>query len=235
MYRIAVCDDEPGCLEEIIDVSRSILRETGIEGCVKGFSSFTKLKSAMQMGLRFDLFLLDILVDGPEGLDFAKLLRSSGEEAGIVFISSSQAYLLGGYDVHAIQYILKPLSREKLTQSICYDYRRCVDADRRIRLSHRGTVLSFREHEVLYLESRNRRVNIYTDEGTQSLPGTLLEYELQLPAARFARAHTSFCINIRRVKKMTWGRLTLDNGESLPVSRKYYHTFKTAVLAFIKR
>lgn len=234
MYQIAACDDDPVCLKEILDVSRSILRENSIKGCVKGFASFAQLKSSMQKGTRFDLFLLDILVNGPEGLAFAQMLRSFGEEAGIVFISSSQDYLLGGYDVHAIQYIIKPLSREKLAQAICYDHRRCVDADRRIRLTHGGTVLSFLENEVLYLESRNRTVTIYTDKGTQTLSGTLREYELQLPAVRFARSHISFCINLRRVKKIRWGEVTLNNEEILPISRKYYHAFKTAVLVFIK-
>lgn len=234
MYRIAVCDDEPVCLEGIVDVTRSILNENGIEGCVSGFSSFEQLKSSMQMGARFDLFLLDILVNGPEGLAFAQQLRSLGEEAGIVFITSSQDYLFGGYDVHAIQYILKPPSKEKIAQSIGYDYRRCVDADRRIRLTHSGTVLSLSESEVLYLESRNRSVIICTDAGKKILPGNLREYELQLPAARFARSHISFCINLRRVERMTWGKVTLNDGEILPISRKYYRTFKTAVLAFIK-
>lgn len=233
MYRIAVCDDEPVCLKELALLSRSILSNNKIEGCVSEFSSFAQLKSTMGMGVRFDLFLLDILFDGPEGLDFAQLLRSLGDEAGIVFVSSSQDYLFGGYDVHAIQYLLKPPSKAKLEQAIRYDYRRCVDAKRRIRLTHRDTVLSFNENEVLYLESKNRQVHVHTDEGEEILPGTLQEYESQIPVASFARCHISFCVNLRRVRRITWGQVTLHKGIVLPISRNYYRTFQTAVLAFL--
>jgi DNA-binding LytR/AlgR family response regulator len=72
------------------------------------------LISALEKGKRFDIYCLDIIMPGFTGIDVAKEIRAYDKTAPILFFTSSPEFALESYSVKAINYVLKPISKEKL-------------------------------------------------------------------------------------------------------------------------
>lgn len=114
MLQIAVCDDnidELSNMVQLIDLYRTS-RHLNCEHAA--FSNGFELVSALEKGKRFDLYCLDIMMPGFTGIDAAKEIRKFDKTAPIIFFTSSPEFALESYSVKAINYILKPISKEKL-------------------------------------------------------------------------------------------------------------------------
>jgi len=114
MLRIALCDDNAGELSNLVGLldlyraSRNLDCEYGV------FPNGFELVSALDRGRRFDIFCLDIIMPGFTGIDAAKEIRRFTKAAPIVFFTSTPEYALESYSVKAVNYILKPITEEKL-------------------------------------------------------------------------------------------------------------------------
>ncbi|MEA5012226.1 MAG: response regulator, partial [Angelakisella sp.] len=114
MLQIAICDDnidELSNMVQLIDLYRTS-RHLNCEHTV--FPNGFELVSALEKGKRFDIYCLDIMMPGFTGIDVAKEIRGFDKTAPILFFTSSPEFALESYSVKAINYILKPISKEKL-------------------------------------------------------------------------------------------------------------------------
>jgi DNA-binding LytR/AlgR family response regulator len=114
MLHIAVCDDninELSNMVQLIDLYRAS-RNFNCEYAV--FPNGFELGSALEKGKRFDIYCLDIIMPGFTGIDVAKEIRGFDKTAPILFFTSSPEFALESYSVKAINYVLKPISKEKL-------------------------------------------------------------------------------------------------------------------------
>ncbi len=233
MYRVAAWDDNGIHLEALCDLTEVILRERGIEFSVQRFTVQDELLKAIKTGPPYDLLLLDILNDGPEGMELAAQLRSQGMESSIIFVSSSPDYLLNGYDVHAVNYILKPPDRQKLGDAIDYALRHRPVSRELIALTCVDGIRSVSQGQVLYLESRLHYTQLHLDTGEAlSVRGKLEEVAAQLPGVPFARCHKSLMVSLSRVRSVQGYELELNTGGRLPISRSRAKDFKQAYLAY---
>ncbi|MGI6685962.1 MAG: LytR/AlgR family response regulator transcription factor [Bacillota bacterium] len=114
MLQIAVCDDnidELSNMVQLIDLYRAS-KNFCCEYAV--FPNGFELVSALEKGKRFDIYCLDIIMPGFMGIDVAKEIRGFDKTAPILFFTSSPEFALESYSVKAINYVLKPISKEKL-------------------------------------------------------------------------------------------------------------------------
>ncbi|WP_070000459.1 LytR/AlgR family response regulator transcription factor [Cellulosilyticum sp. I15G10I2] len=114
MLQIAVCDDnieELSNMVQLIDLYRTS-KNFNCQYAV--FTNGFELVSVLEKGKRFDIYCLDIIMPGFTGIDVAKEIRGFDKTAPILFFTSSPEYALESYSVKAINYILKPISKEKL-------------------------------------------------------------------------------------------------------------------------
>lgn len=114
MLQIAFCDDdidELSNLAELIDLYRE---ERNLACQYTVFPNGLDLLSALEKGKKYDIYCLDILMPGYTGIDVAKEIRGLDKTAPIIFFTSSPEFALDSYSVKAINYILKPISKEKL-------------------------------------------------------------------------------------------------------------------------
>ena len=118
--RIAVCDDEALDRAQIAQMSQEILRAEEIPAEIACFASAGALLHAIQTGGAFQILLLDVMMEGMDGMELAAALRAGQEEAAIVFISSNREMALRGYEVAAARYLAKPLDAEKLREALLH-------------------------------------------------------------------------------------------------------------------
>lgn len=215
--RIAVCDDSRQDACAIRDL---------LEGQkVKMYGDAESLLADVrQSGVHYDLYLLDIFMENSmSGLELAQELRATDETAVLCFVSTSDDYYREAYDLYAIQYLIKPVSREAI--------RRLLDKVEQIFLKDVEKMLPYSWRrasgvipygKILYISSREHVLSIRcTDGRVQESTGKLNDLEQQICGDTFLRCHQSFIVNIYHVEGMDGSDLTVG-GEQIPVSRRYY-------------
>lgn len=107
MLRIALCDDEEMFLETEKNIISAYLTQKGLSYSVRCFSSCESLlEDKVQLGL-FDLIILDVEMNGIDGISAARRIREKNDKVQIAFLSAHMNYSTDGYHVRAIRYILK--------------------------------------------------------------------------------------------------------------------------------
>ena len=112
--RIAICDDEKAQRSLITKYLQEWARENGQILELSEFPDAESLLFCWEDEKRFDLLILDIEMGALSGMELAERIRRENEDIPILFITGYETYMAQGYEVSAIQYLLKPLSKEKL-------------------------------------------------------------------------------------------------------------------------
>ena len=113
MIQIAVCDDSIDELSNMVQLINQYRTEKNFNCQYAVFPNGFELVSALEKGKRFDIYCLDIIMPGFMGIDVAKEIRGFDKTAPIIFFTSSTEFALESYSVKAINYVLKPVSKEK--------------------------------------------------------------------------------------------------------------------------
>lgn len=111
--RIAICDDDLHWRRQILELTNAYATENP-EYCIS-FTAFewgSELMDAARKTGGFDVYILDILMHGMNGIELGSRLRQMGFDGKIIYMSSSQDYALEAFKVKACNYLLKPLSKD---------------------------------------------------------------------------------------------------------------------------
>lgn len=113
-YRAAICDDSAADCKYIRKLISEWAQERNITVNAEEFPSAESFLFRYAENKTFDLLLLDIEMDGMDGVTLAKRIRRENEAVQIIFITGYSDYIAEGYEVAALHYLMKPVNREKL-------------------------------------------------------------------------------------------------------------------------
>ena len=115
--KIAICDDEPLFIQQLQQMIQQLypLPELMIDTFTAGEQLLDKIIRSQSA---YQLILLDIEMDGDNGLHIARRLQQMHYEAPVVFITSHQEFALEGYEVNALRFLTKPVSPQKLLEAL---------------------------------------------------------------------------------------------------------------------
>ena len=113
-YKIAVCDDAQADRDYIRTLAARWASDRGISVQVQDFASAERFLFHYAEESDFDILLLDIEMDGMDGVTMAKRLRQDNDTLQIIFVTGYTDYIAEGYEVAALHYLVKPLKEEKL-------------------------------------------------------------------------------------------------------------------------
>lgn len=169
-----------------------------------------------------DLLLLDIEMNGINGMELAKKLRGSGDMLPIVFITGYSDYISEGYDVEALHYLLKPIAKEKLFGVLDkYVEKHAVTADELLIETTSG-VTHISADRITYIEAFGRKTQVHLSDGTIIDCTMSISSFLAKRLKGFVSCHRSYIVNLRYIKTIGKSALILDNGEEIPLSRRLY-------------
>lgn len=221
-FRVAVCDDEQEDRECIRRKTDSIFQEEQIDASVRCYADCGELFHAICEGEKFDLLLLDVIMDDMDGMELAGHLRRGTFEESIVFISNSKEMALRGYEVAASRYLAKPLEEERLREALLHCYRMEVK-NKAILIPRGGSVQKVFPREILYVETERRgcRIVIENDREKYALSTSLKISELEptLLKQNFIRCHQGFLVNLRYAQSLHTKEIVLSDGTRIPVSK----------------
>ncbi len=176
-----------------------------------------------------ELFFIDIELGSANGMDIAKRLRKDGFCGNIIFLTAFSEYVFDGYHVQALDYLLKPISREKLEQCMkpilknmegSYHVYRTKTETVKIPYNKILAFTSFRHYVDIIIQSNDNETRY-----RQKI--SLRDLQDQLPE-EFVRCHRTIIININKVMKLTHKDVTLSDNSVYPVSESYLKNIQDA-------
>jgi two-component system, LytTR family, response regulator len=236
--RVVIVDDEP--------LARTVVREylkdhPGVEVVAECGNGFEAVKAVAELSP--DLVFLDVQMPKLNGFEVLELL---GRHPPVIFTTAYDQYALRAFEVHAVDYLLKPFSEERLAEALSRargrlsshepaadiealvaDGRPRQGAVERVLIRDGSQVHVLPAEKIDYVEAQDDYV-CFKSEGKQYLKDqTMSALEAQLDPARFVRIHRSYFLNIERIAKVELyakdSRVAvLRDGTRLPVSRAGY-------------
>ncbi len=200
------------------------------KGCTVNFcrDNYVEYGNALE---DIDIIFLDIdLHAAQNGISVAQKLRTNAYTGLIVFVTSFKEYVFDAYKVDALDYIVKPLSKEKL--DFCMT-RLLTNAQKKYFVyKRRDEVSQIANDSILYFQSNGHKSDIVLEDGTIisiPLPFKALENDL---AERFVRCHRTIYVNINKISSLNSKEILLTTGERLPVGAIYIESLKYCYLSW---
>ncbi len=232
--QIAICDDEPAMLEYLDALVNQWGESRGEPVNAQCFPSAQALWFTWEESPRFDVLLLDIQMQGLDGVSLAHKIREKDTRSVIIFITGTVEFAAEGYDVSALHYLLKPVDEEKLFFCLDRAVAQLRRAPKQLLLPVAGVQTRFSAEDIFYAEAFAHTVCIHTGEGQAEAQISISALEQALANEPFIRCHRSYLVNLRHIRRIDKTELSLDDGAQLPVSRRLYAAVNDAFIRFFK-
>lgn len=237
MLQIAICDDEPLELARAETLLMQYVREHNqYELKISTYSAPLELLTVSSEKGGFDVLLLDIYMAGMLGTDAARELRSLGDKAEIIFLTTSRQHALTAFEVDAAQYLVKPYSSQDLFAALDKVLDRIAgNENKTFTLKTSTGITRLSTHEVVYTEtSKNNYQTIHVAKGEQQLTRmTSLELFVLLSQDKsFVKCGASFNVNLKYVRYISKDMIQFDTGEYLPIPSRVYGKLKDEFLSY---
>jgi DNA-binding LytR/AlgR family response regulator len=231
IINIAIVDDEEIQVELLEKLVKSWAFDKAVRVCVERFHSAESFDFAYSMNKKYNILLLDIQMKGQSGIDLAKKIRTEDEIINIIFITAVADYISEGYDVAAINYLIKPIKEEKLYLCLDRAISKLPKEVETILINLEGGILKVEQNKITYIEAFAHSVELHTKDKNYTIRKSISVIEKELNRQRFIRCHRSYIVGLAYISKIGTSELELDGGEKIPISRRMYADTN---LAFIK-
>lgn len=231
MIRVAICDDNVSDLARL----RTMLEGCGLSLTITDYACGENLLWDVETEkARFDIYLLDIYLEGISGVEAARRIRAKDGCAALIFVSSSDSYYRDAFDLFATNYLIKPLKQTALNTVMM----KAAEGIRRQRdlilpITYRGCTYVLKQKDIEYISSSNRMLSFYMVSGEEHVCyGKMDQITAQLKSGDFVRCHQSYIINLRYVLERTSNGLLIGN-TVIPISRSYAEEAEAAVNRYL--
>jgi len=195
------------------------------------------LDSLYHSDMPYHIYFLDILMQGKNGIQVAREIRKLDKTAHIIFLTSSPEYALEGYEVRAYNYLLKPLKKEQLynTLSELLGTKNAPPA-KQLQITNNGVVKNIPYRNIVYIEVKRNKLLLILNTGDEiETYSTITEmFDLLKDEEIFTRTHRSFIINMQYIKEFSSTTIRLQPDYYIPVSRTYSTSARNDYFAFAK-
>ncbi|CBG74815.1 MULTISPECIES: LytR/AlgR family response regulator transcription factor [Streptomyces] len=224
MLRALAVDDEKPSLEELLYLLNADPRVGSAEGASDATEALRRINRALESGPQgpeaIDVVFLDIHMAGLDGLDLARLLTGFARPPLVVFVTAHEGFAVQAFDLKAVDYVLKPVRRERLAEAI----RRAAqlrdtatatappipvhepDPDE-IPVELGGVTRFVAVADITHVEAQGDYARLHTPQGSHLVRIPLSTLEERWRARGFVRIHRRHLVALRHV-----GELRLDAG-----------------------
>lgn len=242
MSKVIIIDDEPLARSIVIEYLQDHSEFELVSECNDGFQG---VKAIMQH--KPDLIFLDIQMPKINGFEMLELLDYA---PGVIFTTAFDEYAIKAFETNAIDYLLKPFSKERFEsaiekwklkqastasdkniQTLLENPSKQPDEKNRIVVKNGSDIRIVPTQDIHYIEAYDDYVKIFTKDTYYLKKKTMNYYEQVLDNSKFFRTHRSFIINLQELtrieplEKNTYVAL-LKNGKKIPLSRSGYAKLK---------
>jgi two-component system LytT family response regulator len=240
--RILIVDDEPLARAGLRDALAGI---PDVEVCGESGDGVRAVDDVL--ALEPDLLLLDVQMPELDGFEVVTALRDAGVDPAVVFVTAHDEYALRAFEVHAVDYVLKPVDAERVRGAVAR-VRAQLERDRglalagqlerllaevprrayarRLAVKGAGRVTFVPVNDVDWIEAAGNYAKLHVGRESWLIRATMASLEDRLDPEQFARVHRSTIVNLDRVKEVQpWFKgdylVVLRDGTQLSLTRQY--------------
>lgn len=246
--KVLIVDDEPLARSLLVNLLKDQSEYCVAGECGNGKDAVSAIKKLVP-----DIVFLDVQMPEMDGLAVLEKIGETNMPA-VIFVTAYDQYAIRAFDYHAVDYLLKPYSRERFMTALARakesltnraadkkviqsQMASLVEANKtkpahfnRLFLKDRGRIVVLEPEKIDWIEADDKYVHVHTAEKSFLVRRTLNAIEGELDPQNFTRVHRSHIVNVSRIKElhpMFNGEyaLVLSNGKKLTLSRSYKNRF----------
>ena len=231
MVNLAIVEDEDSYAAQLTEYIERYQRESGNSFKITRFKDGDEIANGYKG--EFDVILMDIEMKFMDGMTAAEEIRRLDQDVVIMFITNMTNYAIRGYQVDALDYVLKPVSyfafSQKLERALTRIRKKSADI---ISINMPSGVKKLDIDNIFYIESEGHNLCFYTSGGDFTVRAKMSDYELQLSPYNFFRSNKGYLVNLKYVDGVENGEC-LITGKRLGISRARKNDFMDALTNYM--
>lgn len=230
--KVAICDDEKVFLRKIKDL---IVNTYPYEDklFIYEFESGEALLKALE-NYKYDIIILDIEMNGIDGIKTAKDIRKNDSNVIIAFLTSHQEYAITGYEVNAFRFLLKNSPKTYYIKEFKSIYSEYHSRHISFEIKADNILHNIPIKEIIYFEVYKRLILMHTVKNTYEYYGKLSEIEADERLIGFVKPYKSYYINMAYIEKIGPKSIKLKTiSDDIPLSRNNIKTVTDKYVKFI--
>lgn len=229
MLSLMICEDEPAQTAFLAELVQRWADRRRLPVQILNYPSAESFLFSYSEDPTGDILLLDIQLDGMDGVSLAKKIREGNQRIQIIFITGLPDFMGEGYEVDALHYLLKPVREEKLFQVLDRAADRLQQAPRTVLLPINGRPVRIFTSDILYAEAFSHTLTLHLKNGEEALRMRLSDLE-EVLGQGFYRCHRSYIVSLEHTRQVLRSSVVLDDGRQVPLSRGAYDGMVQAFL-----
>ncbi|GAA0799728.1 LytTR family DNA-binding domain-containing protein [Faecalicatena orotica] len=233
MIRIAIVEDDKNSVDMLEDYigryQKEKKRKITTEYFRDGLEFISEYKAC------YDLILMDIEMPHLNGLDAARKLRMMDMHVCLIFITNMAQYAINGYEVQALDFMVKPVGYFNFSLKLDKVIRICDrQQSKYIFIPADEGNMKLDVDEILYIESYKHYLFLHTERGEFKIRSTMSDFMEKLPEDRFSCCSKSYCVNMGCITCFR-SEFVKVNDVELRISRTYKKSFLDKMTTYINR
>lgn len=225
--RIAICDDDRELLPHLEKRIAACFQYYKTEMTADTFENGLDLRAAVNGGAFYDVIFLDIDMPDCDGIAIGAYLMKILPSSCLIFVSNKESRVFDAFAAQPFRFVRKSRFNEEMPEAVEAVIRKINHpTPDEILITHGSKTLRINPIRIMYAESSNNDITIYTDQGEYTTRHTLGALEKELSGYGFIRTHRGYLVNYRYIYRIEKNFAILDNDRKIPISRSYMKSTK---------
>lgn len=231
MIELAIVEDEDSYAAQLTEYIEKYQESRGMRIRVTCFKDGDEIVE--NYAGTWDVILMDIQMEFMDGMTAAENIRKVDSEVVIMFITNMTNYAIRGYQVDAMDYVLKPVTYFDFSQKLDRAIHKISRKNKQpVIINTVEGMIRLDASEIYYIESQGHSLVYYTQKGEYRERGKMQDVEENLVPCGFYRSNKGYLVNLEHVEGVRNG-CCMIHGETLPISRARKNEFMSALTNYI--
>lgn len=229
--RVAVCDDQESQVDYICNLIEGLACKYDI--AISRFASAEEFLFKHHGEMDFDIIFLDVEMKEIDGVELAKRIRKVDEYVQLVFITGYSEFIDQGYEVDALNYLLKPLDEDKFYEVFEKAIGKLARKESYVIFNTGNGITKIAEDSIIYIEAVGHESKIFC-RGEMCFVRESLGESKEILSDKFFYCHRSFIVNAKYINSITKTEILLDDGNKIPLARRKYKEVNIKFIEYYK-
>lgn len=220
---VAICDNQKSCIDDICKHLDFFVHDKNIE---IQKSTFTSAKELLSVDISFDIAILDVEMDGLNGLQLGQQLRQINPHIVLIYITAHKQYLDDALNLNAVRFFGKPIDSQRFYRGLEDAIKRIDESSIYFYLKDGKTTERIDARDIIYVEIDNRKTKIITLNKVYYSSNRISFWGKKLKSTIFLSPHKSYIINLNFVTAYQRNLVVLADKYNIPIAKDkqtYFH------------